>query len=118
MPGALDLESCATQGVRIVAFIVQPLSGVSLNQYVSNSVDAYSNTAMWRVSKREPSHISTADGEYLSLGQTIAGVSGPIEKYFIAVDTRFVILSLHGMPPAEARNLSLWIQLGHSLARP
>lgn len=118
LPGALDLESCATQGVRIVAFIVQPLSGVSLNQYVSNSVDAYSNTAMWRVSKREPSHISAADGEHLSLEQTIAGVSTSIEKYFIAVDTRIVILSLYGMPTSEARDLAASIQSGHSPASP
>ncbi len=118
MPGILDLESCAKHGVRIVAFVVQPNSGVSMTQYVANSVEADSDARMWRVNKREPNPIASADGEYLSLGQTIAGVSGPIEKYFIAIDTQFVILSLHGMPPAEARNLSLSIQLGQSLARP
>ena len=113
MPGALDLESCATHGVRIVAFTVQPNSGVSLTQYVSNSVEAYSDAATWRVSKRESSHIAAADGEHLSLEQTIAGVSVAIEKYFIDVDTRIVILSLYGMSASEAQDLATTIEPEH-----
>lgn len=115
LPPALDIESCTTPGARIVAFVVQPLSGVSLMQYVTNSIEAYSDAAMWHVGKREPSRVAFAEGERLSLEQMIAGKSVPIEKYFLLVDTRILILSIYGQRDSVATDPATWIRTRQSV---
>lgn len=111
IPAALEIESCTMPGVRIVAFVVQPVPGVSLRQYVTHSIAAYSDNAMWHVRTREPSHIASTDAEHLSLEQTISGVSVNIEKYFVAVDTKIVILSIYGLPASEALDVATSIRI-------
>ncbi|MEO5560914.1 MAG: hypothetical protein ABIO49_13405 [Dokdonella sp.] len=115
MPAALDIESCTTPGARIVAFVVQPLPGVSLTQYVTNSIEAYSDVAMWHVGKREPSRVAFAEGEHLSLEQMIAGESVPIEKYFLHADTRILILSIYGQQDSAAPDAATWIRTRRSV---
>lgn len=111
IPAALEIESCTVLGVRIVAFVVQPVPGVSLRLYVTNSIAAYSDNAMWHVRTREASHLASTEGEHLSLEQTIAGEPVNIEKYFLAVDTKFVILSIYGVPASEALEVATSIRI-------
>lgn len=102
----LSLEACDDPSQSIKAVVVDPRVGVTMQQYVTNSVEAYSRLGTWRVKQRQPLPPSLGIGERLDLVQTIGGESRHIDKFFIAQRDKITIVSRYRASDARQSDQS------------
>lgn len=100
----LSLESCDKKLNAIKAVVVSPARGLTLQQYVTNSVEVYSRRETWAVSRRGPLPSYLGEGEMLELAQTIGEKQQLINKYFLRSGEKIVVVTRYysdHKPPAS-----------------
>jgi hypothetical protein len=93
---ALSLQACDNEKLAIKAVAVKPAAGVTVGQYVTNSIEAYARAGIWRVDGRKSLSAVLGEGEVLELTQTIAGDRRQVTKYFLDQQGEIVIISRYG----------------------
>ncbi|GEM_PF-6327219 len=110
----LSLRACADPSLAVKLVVVTPPQWLGLEQYVTNSVEAYSRTGIWHVEKRRSMTAGRNGQVSLSLKQTIAGKTTSLVKEFIGREGKFVVVTGYpghaGEWPAAVR-LKDWLVL-------
>jgi hypothetical protein len=109
---ALTLQSCTDNALVLKAVVANLAGGISLQQYVSNSIEVYSRAGIWRVGKRRPIPAALGEGERVILVQTIGPSVRSLNKYFMHDGPRVVVVTSYGNG-IDAPDPGEWLSVKH-----
>jgi hypothetical protein len=103
----LVLTACSRKSSAIKAVLVSPARGLTLKQYVTNSIDLYSRTGIWHVKRRTTAPSNLGSGELLELTQFTGKTNQSIVKLFLEQDDKIAIVSIYNSD--ESTDVSDWV---------